>query len=133
MEKTVLSIKQGAKQNNLSIYNYLKDINSFKNELGTKILSEINKMVEAIENCKSRLVENYENYAEVLNDFLKDIGYIDYLANLDEEEDRLGNIKEFINDIRSYLKNNPESSFDEYLQNITLLTSQDELDSTLKK
>ena len=37
------------------------------------------------------------------------------------------NVRALFEDIRHYLKSNPESTFDEYLQNIALLSAQDEV------
>ena len=45
----------------------------------------------------------------------------------DDGEERLDNVRALFQDIRHYLKSNPESTFDEYLQNVTLLSAQDEV------
>ena len=43
------------------------------------------------------------------------------------DEDRAGNVNALFDDITHYIKENPESTFDEYLQNLSLLTSQDDM------
>ena len=129
-EKTLDLIKEEAKEHNLSYFNYVSEINSHITRIGTSTLLKLEEMLKEFDKCKDRLKEGYEMYSEVLQDFLQDIGYYDYLAEDEESgDDRIENVKSLIDDIRSYLKNNPESTFDEYLQNVTLFTSQDELDS----
>ncbi len=133
-DKTISIIKEEAENNNLSYYNYIKEVNRHVSKLGPNVINKLNEMVSKIEETKEKLKDNYEAYSEVLNDFLRDVGYFDYLAEFDDkEDDRLENVGSLIIDIREYLKHNPESTFDEYLQNITLTTAQDEIDSTLKR
>ncbi len=129
-EKTLDLIKEEAKEHELSYFNYVSEINSHVTRIGVSTINKINELIKEFDRCKSRLKEGYEMYSEVLQDFLQDIGYYDYLAEKeDDSDDRIENVKSLIDDIRSYLKNNPDSTFDEYLQNVTLFTSQDELDS----
>ncbi len=131
-EKTLDIIKEEAKEHNLSYYNYVSEINSHITKVGTATLLKLEEMLKEFDRCKDRLKEGYEMYSEVLQDFLEDIGYYDYLAEDEESgDDRIENVKSLIDDIRSYLQTNPDSTFDEYLQNVTLFTSQDELDSEI--
>ena len=66
-------------------------------------------------------------FAKTLEDFIKDIGYYDYLLNDDDGDDRIDNVKSLFEDIRHYLKSNPEATFDEYLQNVALVSAQDDM------
>lgn len=61
----------------------------------------------------------------ILYDYLKEIGYIDELI-LSEQDERIENIKEFINQLQQYLKRE-EATLDQFIQDVTLYTSQDEL------
>ena len=54
-------------------------------------------------------------------------GYYDYLLKEDDGDERIENVKALFQDIRHFLMTNPDSTFDEYLQNIALLSAQDEL------
>ena len=45
----------------------------------------------------------------------------------DDGDDRIDNVKSLFEDIRHYLKTNPEATFDEYLQNVALVSAQDEV------
>jgi len=52
-----------------------------------------------------------------------------YSEQNDENENRKQNIKELIGAIESYVKNNPEADVAEYLQNVSLYSDTDELDT----
>ena len=85
-------------------------------------------MTNKMEEAKKKLSDNLEVYSKVLKDFITDIGYYEYIAE-DQgiDEDRAGNVNSLFDDINHYISNNPDSTFDEYLQNISLLTSQDDM------
>ena len=56
------------------------------------------------------------------------MGYFEYLSSDDETaEERLQNVKSLFDDIVDFLRNNPESNFETYLENASLQTSQDEI------
>ena len=84
-------------------------------------------MVANIEIAREDIAKNEEVFSKILEDMIWSIGYQEYLQKEDDGDDRLENVKALFEDIRHFLKNNPESTFDEYLQNIALLSSQDEV------
>ncbi len=84
-------------------------------------------LLENIEKARKRLAENLEAYPQILQDFITDIGYFNYLQNDDEADDRLANVKTLFDNILDFLKKNPESNFEEYLENAALQSSQDEI------
>jgi hypothetical protein len=78
---------------------------------------------------KQKLRDNLEVYSSTLKDFATDIGYYDYLKDdEDPDEDRIGNVNALFDDIAHYVSSHPESTFAEYLQNVSLLTNQDDMD-----
>lgn len=58
---------------------------------------------------------------------IRNIGYYDHIVKDEDGPERLDNVNALFADLRAYLNNNPEGSFDEYLQNIALLSAQDEI------
>ena len=56
-----------------------------------------------------------------------DFGYLDYLMKEDDGDERIDNVRALFSDVRHYLQTNPDSTFNEYLQNISLLSAQDEI------
>lgn len=129
-DASVSTLKFEANANNLSILKYIKDIHKYETKLKSNVIVSLNILLEEMNKTKERLADNNEAYSEVLKDFLVDIKYFDYLDEIDEEGDRTENVHELLNDIRNYLKNNPESKFDEYIQNVTLLSAQDDIDDS---
>ena len=78
---------------------------------------------------KVKLNEKLEAYPTILQAFIEDIGYYDYLKEDEEEgEDRFKNVQSLFDDILNFVKNNPDSDFQAYLENAALQTSQDEVD-----
>ncbi len=131
-EKTIGIIKLEAMNNNLSCLEYVEHIDEYSSELKEKTISTLRKLAKQIADTRAKIIDNQEAYSEVLDGFLKDIGYYEYLSSLEDEDSALENVKALIDDIRNYLKAHEDSTFDEYLQNVTLLTSQDDIDSSNK-
>jgi len=126
---TTIDILKAEKNNwNLSYFEYLCEIEKHpETELKPKTVMALTAMVNEILKTRKRLDENLEAYPQILDDFLTNINYFEYLESDDEGEDRLENIKTLLSDIVDYVKKFPESSFEEYLENATLQTSQDEM------
>lgn len=131
-EKSIETLKEEAEKYHLSLFNYVKEIYEHESLLKEAVKNKLTSLVDKIDKCSKKLLVNEEAYSETLDDFLKDIGYIDYLSDLDDDDNALDNVNALIDDVRTYLKNHQDSSFDEYLQNVTLLTSQDDMDSSNK-
>ena len=84
-------------------------------------------MVACIEIAREDIQKNEEVFSKILEDMIWSIGYQEYLQKEEDGDERIENVRALFEDIRHFLKNNPESTFDEYLQNIALISSQDEL------
>lgn len=125
-DKTIQMIKDGAKNHHLSIYEYLLTDDALE-ECPRKAVSTLKVLITRIEVTKDRIKEDDEMFSKTLEDFIKDIGYYDYLLNDDDGDDRIDNVKSLFEDIRHYLKTNPEATFDEYLQNVALVSAQDDM------
>ena len=76
----------------------------------------------------SGLVENGVESENVLDGLLKDVGYY-VMIEEDDEEQRVQNIKELMNSITYYELNSEEPSLSGFLQEITLFSSQDEIET----
>ncbi len=120
-------IKKEASENDLSLYNYALNIKKYNTLLSKALLNKLAEFTNLIEEYKEKVNDKAESYSEILLDFITRLDYFEYLAKIDEEEEKISNVKELVNDIRSFLKDNPDSTLDEYLQNITLLTQQDQM------
>ena len=112
----------------LSYFDYLDKIENYQTELKAKNVLALTALITKIKETKLKLDEGLEAYPKILEDFIRELGYFDYLSSDDETaEERLQNVKSLFDDIVDFLRNNPESSFETYLENASLQTSQDEI------
>lgn len=121
------TIKQEAINADKSLYEYIRDVEPKESEIGPKIINSLKAMVTCIDIAREEIQKNEEVFSKILEDMIWSIGYQEYLQKEDDGDERIENVRALFEDIRHYLKNNPESTFDEYLQNIALISSQDEL------
>lgn len=113
---------------NLSYLEYIDQIENYSTEVKPKNIMALVALVSKIKETRKKLEDNLEAYPKILEDFITDIGYYEFLT-LDEEtaEERLENVKSLFDDIVDFLRNNPESNFEQYLENASLQTSQDDI------
>ena len=127
-ESTMDLLKAEKDEAGLSYFEYVDTIENYNTSIKAKNIAALTVMINKIKETKKRLDENLEAYPKILEDFVRDLGYFEYLASDDETaEEKLGNVKTLLENIVDYLRNNPESNFEEYLQNATLQSSQDEI------
>ena len=120
-------IKQEASEAQKSLYEFVRDVDPKQSKIATKILNSLKTMVACIEIAREDIQKNEEVFSKILEDMIWSLGYQEYLQKEDDGDERIENVRALFEDIRHFLKNNPESTFDEYLQNIALISSQDEL------
>ena len=111
--KTIEAISALAQENGTTMYEVVK--------LGLypKNKDVFEKFVHMIEKWRSDV--NNIGLDSLLQEVLDDSGYRTMLENENETE-RLENIKSLVDDIKEYGNNYPDSTLDEYLQNIALYT-----------
>ncbi|MCW7492248.1 UvrD-helicase domain-containing protein [Leptospira sp. 2 VSF19] len=65
--------------------------------------------------------------SEIAYEVLEHSGYREFLENEGTEDSfsRLSNLNEFVNALKEFEENNPEATLEEYLANISLITSED--------
>ncbi len=129
-ETSLAKLKEEKDSYNLSYLEYIPDIDiKYTSELRAKHIGTLKNLCDLLELTRNKLKINLEAYPKILEEFVDNIGYIDYLK-LDEEtsEDRISNVKTLFENINNFLKDNPYSSFSDYLENIALQTSQDEIE-----
>lgn len=130
-EKTHGIIKHEAAERGMSEYNYMISLGKNSDtEIPNKNLTALMVLATQMEMTRAKLNERTEAYSGILKDFITGIGYFDYLTQIEEtDEDRVGNVNAFFDDISNYLTNNPDSTLEEYLQNISLLSGQDDMNN----
>lgn len=112
-QKTLDAISTIANEQGITMYEVIKNGLYPKNrEVFDRFVSMIEKWRSDMENIELELL---------LQEVLDDSGYRNMLESENETE-RLENIKSLVDDIKEYAVNYPDSSLDEYLQNIALYT-----------
>ena len=120
-------LKKESQNHGLSYYQYIEAIDCDETELSNKVINSLKSMVKLLDITRDNIKKDEEVFSKILEDMLSSLGYFDYLIKEEDGEERLENVKALFADLRHYKKLNPDSTFDEYLQNIALISSQDEL------
>ena len=128
-DTTVNTLKSDCAEHNKSMYEYIRDLDldNEHSDLPKKAVNSLKTMIMVIEKARDDINKNEEVFSKILEEMIWSFGYNDYLSKEDDGDERIENVKALFQDIRHYLQSNPDSTFDEYLQNIALLSSQDEL------
>lgn len=126
-ETTENQIYEEAKLAKKSIYDYLKYVGYDETSISKKSLGSLKSMITRIDVARDDINKSEEVFSKILEEMIYSLGYIDFLLKEDDGEERVENVKALFEDIRHFSKNNPELSFDDYLQNIALVSAQDEV------
>lgn len=127
-KSTIELLKAEKEKYGLSFYQYIKHIDKYETELSSRNVVSLTMLINKIEKLRDKINENLEAVSKLLEDFVTDIGYYDYLADSDEDaEERVGNVKTLFENVNAYIKDNPDATFDDYLENAALQSSQDEI------
>ncbi len=124
---TIEKIKVNATTENKTIYSHLKDsMNDLTFLYKTKQGTSLTNFVKQMQELHDLLVLEPLNAAKILDDHLHKYGYFDMLIAY-EMEDKIENIHQFTEQMKNYLKQE-DASLSEFIQNATLMSSQDEID-----
>ena len=126
-ETTINTIKQEARDAGLSMYEYILAVEPEESNIPNKAINSLKTMIRVISDTRENIAKNEEVFSKTLEQMIWDFGYLDYLMKEDDGDERIENVKALFSDIRHFLQTNPDSTFDEYLQNISLLSAQDEM------
>lgn len=126
-ETTIAKLKEEANNFELSLFEYIES-NYFDNsDISNKNINVLKALVKRINMLKEDIDNNEEMFSKTLEDFISEVGYYDALMKEDDGDERIENVKALFQDLRTFLKEFPTATFDEYLQNITLMSAQDEV------
>ncbi len=129
-EVTESRITTIANSKGISIYHFVESVEPKEYDLPPKPINSLKSLIRRINDARKDILKNDEAYSKILEQMILDIGYFDYLKKQDDNpEDRMDNVRALIEDIRKYQKSNPEATFNDYLQDIALVSSQDEINN----
>ncbi len=120
-------IELAAHANETSIFEYIKhvsipDLEALVKKKNAKTLKDF---ISSVEEVSEVAINATYNFIDVLEDtfHLKDI-----YKGMQDESDRILNMDEFYGLFRDFVKNSPESSLDEFLNELTLQSAQDQVE-----
>ena len=124
---TLAKIKKNALEDGVSIYEHLKknyeDLEIiYKPRFGLSLKAFVKQMAE----LHDQLMFEPAKATMYFDDHLHKYGYIDLLMSL-EMDDKVDNVKKFIEQMDIYFRNEDAKLID-FVQNVTLLSAQDEID-----
>ena len=122
-DTTLDNIKEHCYSNNLPIFTFLKNDRSLIRVNKDKVNFALDTFFKAIEKAKNIT----SDFPLMLKTVLEDVGYYNFLEEDENKDERIQNIGELLNGLMTFQNNNPESTLDEYLQQITLYSGQDEI------
>ena len=125
-EMSITAIKYNALEHNLSMYEYICEDVALE-ECPSKAINSLRALIARIDHTREEINKDEEIFSKTLEDLITDIGYYEYLKSDDDGDERIENVKSLFDDLRHYLKSNPDSTFDEYLQNVALVSAQDDI------
>ena len=126
-ETTINLIKEEARNAGMSMYEYILNVEPEESNIPNKAINSLKTMIRVIADTRDTISTNEEVFSKTLEKMIWDFGYLEYLMKEDDGDERIDNVKALFSDIRHFLQTNPDSTFDEYLQNISLLSAQDEV------
>ena len=126
-ETTINLIKEEARSAGLSMYEYILAVEPNESNIPNKAINSLKTMIRVIADTRETITKNEEVFSKTLEQMIWDFGYLDHLMKEDDGDERVENVRALFSDIRHYLQTNPDSTFDEYLQNIALLSAQDDM------
>ena len=124
---SVDKIELAAHTNGSSIFEYLKgvDLKELEALVKKKNAATLKKFVADITDVARIAKESTYEFIDVLEDtfHLKDI-----YVNMQDAQERMLNMDEFYGLFRDFIKNSPDSSLDEFLNELTLQSEQDQVE-----
>ncbi|MDI9504134.1 MAG: ATP-binding domain-containing protein, partial [Erysipelotrichaceae bacterium] len=128
LSSKILVMKDDARLKNEPLIRMLKDAENYG--INRPNCAKIASFLEAIEKARSEIEKEDRNLSLILQEYLDSVGYLDYVKSLKDEdrsEAMFENLKTLFIDIDRFIEQNPDVTFNDYLENAALLSAQDEV------
>ncbi len=125
--KSVETLEEYARQNDLSVYDAVLDVDSLPLNAGSRA------KIKAFGNLlKSLVLKGAEMSAdELIRDVINDSGILTmYADDSDESINKKANIDEFVNSVDEFCRLNKEATLADFLNQVTLSSDTDEMDDS---
>ncbi len=115
-----------ARTNNTSIYEAMKNVENIS-QIQSKAKAIIGEFVKWLETTKEKIQIKNESHNALIT-FIDESGIIQMYEEIgtDDAYDRIENIETLLSDIYDFLKENPDSGVEDYVQQISLISDIDE-------
>ena len=124
---TLEKIKNNANSDNSRIFEHLKvNLDDLHILYKPKQGNSLKAFVKQIQELHDQLLFEPQKSYKILDDHLHKYGYIDMLIEY-EMDDKIDNVHQFIEQMKTFLKQE-DTTLEEFVQNVTLMSSQDEID-----
>ncbi len=122
---TIEKLKALTIEHKLSFADFIKSDFADNCTIQKKQIENMRDLIGIIEKYSQQIADKVF-MGDVVNDLISELDYYAYLKTADENgEERIENVKVLISDIIENLRPDKETTLDEYLQNISLMSSQD--------
>ena len=123
-ETTLKHIERYAYDHRISFFEALQEASEI-DELVARAKNSVSQFVSFIEKYRKAL--ETERYEKVVPEFVKETGLIQFYQEIgsDEAQEKIANIEQVINDIAYFAEENPESTLNDYLQQMVLMSDID--------
>ena len=124
---TIDKLELAAMQNEQSIFEYIEksSITDLEALIKKKNTTTVKKLIKNIKAVAKQAKESSYELIDTLEDTFK---IRSIYENMPDAQDRLANIDEFYGLFRDFIKQNPENSLDEFLNELTLQSDQDQVE-----
>ena len=123
---TIEKIEKAAYEKCLSIYQFLSETpkDELSKLLSKKAFNSINRLINDLNTLKETLNRSTMDFIEILDNT---IGLKEYYSSMPDGMERILNLDEFYGLFRDTIKKNPQISLDEFLNEISLQSDQDQI------
>ncbi|HOF65259.1 MAG TPA: UvrD-helicase domain-containing protein [Bacilli bacterium] len=126
----ILVMKDDARLSNKPLLQVLKEAEKYC--INKPNCAKIASFLDSIDKARIEIEKNERNISLILQEYLENVGYLEYVKSLkdeDKSEAMFENIKTLFIDIDRFIEQNPDVTFNDYLENAALLSAQDEVQS----
>lgn len=129
-EKTKESLIAFARSKNLPILEAFKQ--HYKEwKISEEIKKSVFKLFISIIKHNQMLKEDRYNFAEIFQNFLKEIGFLEMLQRQSDENESYQNVLELIKSMQKWILNNPDKKLIDYMEDISLTALHSEHENAL--
>lgn len=128
-DTSIERLREEATSENKVYYDYIVNANKETSEIPSKALNAMMSVVNLLDDLRKKMVEM--PIGEFLSYLLETIHYKEHLTlTEDNADERYENVETLITDIVGIMKSDSELTFESYLENIALMSSQDYVENS---